>query len=379
MTNNKGCAWLSNGFYSETFGGEYFKSCCRIRQSYQTYEELHASMLDPEVNYENLKHTACVKCYKEENTGSGDSMRLNAPTVGDASPGELAFLQVTFSNFCNFKCVYCDPQTSTSIELERQENLEFYNNIRDDNVGMTPNETFNYEKKILSILENSNINKLTYVGIFGGEPFMARHIEDLLELLETKSNPENISLQINTNASIFPKEKIISYIKKYKRVDFRVSCEAYGGLAGYIRNGLNWEIFERNTLKYRDLFKNLKNINFKIHMSNNTWNVNVVNDFFDWANTNELDILTRYVYVPEYSNPQKVLTQEQREIAITRIQSHDTAIFPKEKQKLINFLKINDYDERWVDQFKYFTNNIDRIRNQSLREINPELHDWIFG
>lgn len=377
MINQKGCSWLSNGLYIDTTRNNSLKSCCRISSRYQTFSEIQAAMLDPHMSYENLKDTACKKCKIEENHSPESSMRKMAPKLGDAQPGQLAMLQVTFSSFCNFKCLYCNPESSTSIELERQDNVETYANYFGNETGLIPRETYEHEKSIIDILKNTDLSKLTYVGIFGGEPFMARHIEEFFTILDERASPEKIQLQINTNASIIPKQHVLEKIKKYKKVDFRVSCEGYGELAEYIRDGLKWELFERNTLKYKEIFQE-SNCNLRIHMTNNIWNINRVTDFLDWAHTNKISVITKFADYPSYCDAATILNPDQKEIIIRRLQSHDQNVYASAKKTIINYLNSKEYSPDNANKFTSYTQDMERIRNRSLKEINSELYNWFF-
>ena len=79
---------------------------------------------------------------------------------------------------------------------------------------------------------------------------MARRFGEFMELLDKKAKPGLMGLQINTNATIFPKPKIMDILKQFRKVDLRLSNESVGELSEYIRNGSKWEDFETNTHKW---------------------------------------------------------------------------------------------------------------------------------
>ena len=84
--------------------------------------------------------------------------------------------------------------------------------------------------------------------MFGGEPFLSRHWQQFVELLDSKTDLSKVLIQINSNFSTFPKPHIIDLLKKFRRVDLRISIEATGPLAEYIRQGLKFEKFETKTV-----------------------------------------------------------------------------------------------------------------------------------
>ena len=139
----------------------------------------------------------------------------------------LGAVDARWSNTCNFKCVYCDPKYSSSIE--RETNIIFSNG----DVGN--DQVLNF------ILKNQANIKEIYLA--GGEPLLMK--ENRL-FLEQYTNFDT-KLRINTNLSnINEKNSILSLIKRFKDVLWTISVENTKDRYEYTRHGGDWTEFVKN-------------------------------------------------------------------------------------------------------------------------------------
>ena len=358
---SKGCSWLEGGLFIDPSSGG-FRNCCR---------SLH--------NYDNLKASACKTCALEEEA-IGTSMRLKSSSFSTYPNASISTVQVTFSNFCNLKCRYCNQAASSSIAVEVETNAEFYNQKYLKNQdSLMPSETFSYEKKVMEFFQQSDLSNLRDIGIFGGEPFMARHIMDFFELLAQKTDLSKIKLQINTNASIFPKQPLLDILLKFGTIDLRCSNESVGTLSEYIRSGSDWKVFEKNTLKWQLLSKEHSNLNVRLHMTNNVLSLFYVNDFFEWMAENNLKPVCKFAITPYYMNPQFTLTTDERQQIIDKIDPMNNKTFRAQRNQIIKFLNVDNYSTMYREQIKNFITGTDKIRKESLKSVNPEIYNILFN
>ena len=388
-----GCVWLEEGMYFESYADPNLndpisqnigvKSCCRIQglpdayngssnSHYITYTQLDKNRNNTEYTYDNLKDNACKKCKNDEDL-HGYSMRTRANENAQRLPvnpdNKLRFLQLTFSSFCNLKCKYCGTTQSTA-----------WNDDVDISEGMfkviqTNIETFEQEKKIISLCEKSDLSALKYIGVFGGEPFMARHFDQFMELLSSKADVSKMYLQINTNGSIFPKPKIIDIIKNFGKVDLRLSNESIGKLSEYIRNGSKWSDFEKNTNKWLEASVGT-GIEARVHATHCVWNINKIQEFVEWTNNTGIEILNSSTIKPLYSNVAAVLTEAQRKECSEIIDSMPDCATKKFTKNMLKSSSMEKQHDEALSKFKKFTRIFDQRTPYKLEEVNPQLFAW---
>ena len=384
MKNNQ-CGWLSNGVYFEPSkrSGKSIsiKSCCRIQsnESYTSVTELQNKQItDKDYTYANMKDSACKVCTQDEAT-SGTSLRLHPVTLRayeNVPSGKISLIKVAFSNFCNFKCRYCGPGSSTEWNKDIDKLNQNDATTFDLNIKQTAQETFDYELAVIEKIQNIDLSELSYLSIVGGEPFMTRNLEKFLVMLDQKADLSKVVLIVHTNGSVFPKDKILNILTKFKKVILKVSVEAIDKLAEYIRTGLVWEQFEQNVVKFKKLSNEFPNVVLQIHMTHNVYNLNKVVEFEQWLNNNQLEYTSNYAFQPDYTDVRKILTHQQREQIIENLSELRDQ---KLKQQLTSICSQDLYDSKVFDKFKRFTHVFDNMRSDSLETANKELYDLLFS
>ena len=175
-----------------------------------------------------------------------------ANQVIDSGLGEKInprYLEVSFSNICNFKCSYCSADFSSKWQQEIE------------NFG--PYSTENGGSSSPNILEENNIyidtfwewwpelkKDLHVFRITGGEPLLSVNTWRILDDLEKNPVP-HLQIAINTNLGVSTEiirrltDKLKKLLHKKKVADVRIftSIDAIGSDAELIRHGLNSELF----------------------------------------------------------------------------------------------------------------------------------------
>ena len=104
--------------------------------------------------------------------------------------------------------------------------------------------------------------KIKFIDIYGGEPFLAPALFDLLEFGVKIDASKNISLQLHTNATILNR-RYLEILSQYKNVSFKVSIDSIDPTRNdYIRHRGNFEQTIANAKSMKDFFKNFPNVNF---------------------------------------------------------------------------------------------------------------------
>ena len=166
------------------------------------------------------------------------------------------YVEVSFSNTCNFKCAYCGPQFSSKWveEIEKHgpyKDVDNFNEI--DHLrakGEMPYKKSEHNPYIDAFWEwwPDLFPDLHTFRITGGEPLLSKDTFKVLEYI--RDNPDvnpNINLSINTNLGVPDKliDKFIALAKdlcennKVRELIVFTSIEAQGAQAEYTRHGLD--------------------------------------------------------------------------------------------------------------------------------------------
>lgn len=190
----------------------------------------------------------------------------NMPWDADVVP---AYVEVSFSNVCNFACGYCSPEVSSTLQqtVARHGPLKLTHSIEQ---VLTPENT-----PIPNREHNPYIDAwwrwwptlypaLKVFRITGGEPLLSKETFRTLDWIIANPNPE-LELAINTNLGVedrildefLRKCRTITENKLIKKLVIFTSCDTAGSQAEYTRVGLNY----RRWLKTVDrINKNYKDI-----------------------------------------------------------------------------------------------------------------------
>jgi len=190
------------------------------------------------------------------------------PWDADVTP---AYVEVSFSNVCNFGCAYCSPDISSTIMQEAKR----YGPVLLDG-GRVDRDIIKLEQQGRMPIPNREHNpyieafwkwwptlypKLKVFRITGGEPLLAKDTFKVLDWIIANPNPE-LDLAINSNLGV--DEKLLNeflekanYIQEnnlVKSLKIFTSCDTWGKQAEYIRTGLNYKQWYRTlwdiTLRY---------------------------------------------------------------------------------------------------------------------------------
>lgn len=346
------------------------------------FKEMRKNMLA------DMPTSGCARCYEHEEAGV-HSMRKTMNhiyknhynrtelTHADGSLDEIhmAYLDIRFSNICNFRCRSCGPELSS--------------NWVDDAVKLG-----RYSKddpKILKI--NKDLNELwvdmepwidTVESIYfaGGEPLIMDEHYKILEHL-IKIGKTDITISYNTNFSklTYKKYDVVELWKHFPRVNLGASLDAMGERAEVMRKGTIWKDIEANRER---ISKEAPHVQFQISCTVSAYNAMHCFDFFDdwiskgWIEPQAIDL--NLLLFPEYMRAQ-VLPKAFREQVQARAKQYIEYHNLKEVDingraysaatALIEFLDTDN--EKLKDEFDDNNYKIDVLRNEALLDAFPEL------
>lgn len=208
--------------------------------------ELRVGML------EGRKSPLCAKCYEQEASGFS-SLRTSANTsyqhrwnvVRETSDDgafqpNIVYVDVRFSNVCNFACRTCGPNASTTWSKYAQ--IEGGPLLRPRNSPAS----------LLEELEPL-LGQLDQVYFAGGEPLLTHEHYTLLEMLLAHGR-DDVQLSYTTNFSVFKFKQwdVLEVWSSFKRVNVGASLDGSHERGEYLRKGQRWDEVVENRRRQLD-------------------------------------------------------------------------------------------------------------------------------
>jgi len=179
------------------------------------------------------------------------------------------YVEVSFSNVCNFKCSYCGPTFSSKWWEEINEHghytfpdLKTYNS--DGQQQLKNSEDNPYTEAFWKWFPEAVTHMHTF-RITGGEPLLSKHTIKVIDYLLENPNPE-LEFAINTNGN--PPDAVWNtFVEKIakleesnaiKKFTLFTSAESAGAQAEYSRYGLDWEKLKVNMEMFLQKTKNTR-------------------------------------------------------------------------------------------------------------------------
>lgn len=377
----------------------------------------------------------CDYCWRVEDSKDSDNVYSDRVTksmqgwadkeqeITQAGSGKNinpSYLEVSFSNSCNFKCSYCSPEVSSTWMEEIKQHGGYptstgFNNLDwIDQQKKTPIPEREHNPYVEAFWKwwPDLYPDLHTFRITGGEPLMTRHTFKVLDYVIDNPNPD-LELGINTNL-VIPNVLLDKLIEKAKRIqgegcvkEFKIftSCEAHGSRAEYIRNGLDYNKWLDNCYRVLGEIPDSKLTNMA------TYNALSVTSFKDFM-ADFLKLRKEFNTGPERRNPVSfdvsylrwpphqtvfVLNREhvkQVEDQVTYMyHNKEHAYWPplcgngfyeyeiNRMQRIHSVFKANFYKGKQEEitnrqDFAKFVDEHDRRRGTDFRKTFPELEDF---
>jgi organic radical activating enzyme len=318
-----------------------------------------------------IKHPSCKVCWDLEDSGHQSSRLEFNQSLRDVTGTALEQPRVVIikpGNTCNMACRMCNPATSTSwytdaYQLEGQPgSFKDYTKTFETIRTSFNNSSLEFWDTLKTWSEN-----LVLIDIYGGEPFLIPAMFDVLEHAVDSGYAKNISININTNASIW-NQKYVDTLKHFKHVNFKVSHDAVDKKQfEYIRHRSNFEQVEENIKKFIYQFKHYPNVKITGVLTITPLNVY-------YSDTDVVELAKKF-QIPFGEN---IVTTPEYDIRHLPIPIKQLLIDQSKSAKIANFLKINipGCDVHWPE-FCSLTDRLDVLRNQNFAETFPEWWNMI--
>ena len=365
-------------------------------------------------NIEDSSNSFSDRVFKSAEPWSSDQFEIikESDWRKDYNP---RYVEVSFSNTCNFKCAYCGPQYSSKWVEEIEEFGHYdttnrFNSIEDlKNRNEMPLKQTEHNPYVEAFWEwwPDLFKDLHTFRITGGEPLLAKDTFKVLEYIQEhwEENP-NISLAINSNLGS-PDGLIDKFIEiakdlcdnnKVRELIIFTSVEAKGKQAEYTRHGLDYERFWSNVDKILTI---LPKVTINIMATFNALSVFTYNDLIErvfeskkkfanneryWISAIQLD--TSYLRYPSHLSV-KILEPKHKELILesakkalyygmTEFVNGAYGFSNTEIQKIKRLydyaIHEDDFDiELNRKDFVKFVDELDRRRNTNFIKTFPKL------
>ena len=243
---------------------------------------------------QNKFHSACGHCAGiEANIGKianerYDNNKLGLPTVNDAVTNtdvngyihsqKPVWLDILYSNKCNFACMGCSADLSSTIATKYADAYNLIHGKPEDTPVIAEWQNDN-DKIIDYILSHKDTIQLIHIN--GGEPFMQEPVHELLDVLLKKGLNKSIHIWSHTNGSI-SKYKSVDVIAQYlvnwgAKATITMSHDLHGEQGEYIRYGLKQK-------KWKNTYDRLQeaNVDLNIQTCYNLFNALHMQELYDF-------------------------------------------------------------------------------------------------
>lgn len=329
----------------------------------------------------------CTRCYEAEAAGFTSlrqhknkefaeyfpRCRSTAPD-GHVPDFQLKYLDIRFSNICNFKCRFCGHASSSLWYDEYKMLFPGFNKPRILKAGKSDDDLWQQIEKTLPHVD--------HIYFAGGEPLiMKEHYMVLKRLIEIGRT--NVTLSYNTNMSLlqYKDEAVIDLWKQFDSVHLGISVDGIGKRAEYIRKGTIWPTFLDNI---RTVKEQCPHATMRGNLTITVFNVMIFADIFRYLDESglfdapPLDI--NFLNDPKFYSIQ-ILPPEMKNraaVALTQLAQtldrNDRQGEASSVRAITNFMNAADGTEH-VPAFFTRTDKLDAFRQERFDDTFPELAD----
>lgn len=327
----------------------------------------------------------CTRCYDAEAAGFTSlrqhknkefaqylpRCRSTAPD-GHVDDFQLKYLDIRFSNICNFKCRFCGHASSSLWYDEYKMLFPGFDRPRVLKAGKSDDDLWQQIEKTLSHVE--------HIYFAGGEPLiMKEHYMALHKLIELGRT--DVTLSYNTNMSLlrYKDNAVIELWKKFDKVHLGISVDGIGKRAEYIRKGTAWPTFLRNIKTVKE---ECPHVTMRGNLTITLFNVMTFADIFRYLDSSNLfddqPLDINFLNDPQFYCVQ-ILPHAMKKSAAGPIAQLATALDRADRREeassiraIINFMNAAD-GTKHLPAFFTRTDKLDDFRSEDFEATFPEL------
>lgn len=267
------------------------------------------------------------------------------------------------TRLCNFKCRICRSEDSTSIAAEELKLTDAQNRKQELKDFLHQEKSQNNSLRIIQNL--TELDKLEYLHILGGEPLMWTEMNTCLDTLIDSGQSKNIIIESNTNGSQWSESTINKMITNFKGVEFTISIDDVEERFEITR-GSKWQLVENNLKK----FSELQSDKFKcvLSVTINLQNILYLESIIDLSNKFNFNITWMYLEAPSFLCVDNA-TSATIELVKQKYTNHNN----NELRKLAQRMSVSKPSDG--KEFITYADMLDTRRKQNFRETHKEIYE----
>lgn len=334
------------------------------------------------------KSSICQNCYKYEELGNeSERIKYNKDYIhyidrvfktdktGSVGEEKVLLLDMRFSNKCNYKCRICDSSYS-SLWYEDEQKLG-----KNPQLPSQKKMTISSDKEKFNDSYKEILSDVIKIHFAGGEPLiMEEHYQVLEDLI--KINHSDVVLSYNTNFSTlkYKNVEVIEQWKFFKTVDVWASLDGMFERGDYMRKGQRWNKIEENILRFqKELPQGLLGINITVSLLNILHLPEFIKYLIEKLNIQPIRINLYLLFGPSYYSVIQ-LPNEIKEKAEAELVQFKNGYLSKivngnhlsaHIDTVLNYM--NSEEGQQLEEFKYWTQKIDILRDEDFGKVFPEL------
>ena len=325
----------------------------------------------------------CRKCWMEERSGRTSKrmhtldrmkhMGISGEWTRDAKP--LMFLDLKLGNICNLKCRICGPWSSSQFATEEindappaeKKSTYAYQMLR---AGAWPRENKTFWDQIELAL-----NDIRYIEFTGGEPFMIDEHFDMLQGIVDRGIAHQVEIHYNTNGTQWP-ERGPDIWRHFKTVEVAFSIDDIGARFEYQRTNADWALVLDTITSFQYLRSQMPNLRLQCCSTVNVFNVRYIDQLAHWIALQQFDFMYWNIMHDAWYFSIATLPDLAKVSITEHLRSADVPLqYCGEFDRIIDFMNNGASTDGFMTRMKI--RDLDRKRNQDLRDVAPEFADII--
>jgi sulfatase maturation enzyme AslB (radical SAM superfamily) len=275
-------------------------------------------------------------------------------------------LEIHPLNNCNLACRMCKPTFSSILASEyKKHSIDYVHPDVDANL------------KVFDMVLSAYGQNLTQLNFAGGEPLISPTMWNVID--EVVKNNNEIAIYINTNGTTlgYKDKSIFEYLDKTTGfVNLSFSIDGIGKKVEYIRHGADYSTLVNNLKQYVDYFKKHKSRNLCASIAVSAYNAMYLDELC--AELEELGLKSFHVvpvWGPLHLSPSVLPRSLNNQIAGQKFFNNPKMKYTASIIHLINTPVNLELRRHFIE----FTEQRDRMRNESFKDVFPELAEYIYN